>query len=862
MVSNVVIPLTEELEGVAPTGTEESAASLDPSAEGRRASNMEPESILSNVVSLREELLVSRERTALQILSELRRLQTEQQLGYVHVRGMPGSGRFALVRALRTLAAGDYEIQWVVRAQHPALAAHDLANLAVRLCVATTEEALIHPTGAAVRALRWLSGNRRVLYVFVGVTSLDTLDPFIKEMTTGAVLLLGGVVGELPTTSVIELPPVTLDEALRILQWDHSESAELCAKTMGGSLLALRLSRCFHSSGLMTRGMVTKAVHQSLKRHQNPVVGLLKILLHDLEKKSPHLVDLLSFLSFFSPDGIDFKLITLETHLLPGTLVDLFSEESTAGGAADAVATLEKWGLVQTRDGLVFLHPFVQQTIRDNLNQERLPVFGVAALGVLTTAFRFDRERPSDWIRAAQLCPHVLAAITNSRGIPGIALHFAQLEYQLAKYLDAIQLPSVALVCAQEALGRRMSTLGEDAIAVLESYRQCGGMERTRGNWLGACHYFEKLVAAAQRIFQGSDETQLVEPLTELAITLAHMGQANRALSQVERGLAIALSSAGIDYHPIVARALAGYAAVLRLVGATKEAIACTNRAITVWEKVAESTNSAAIARILAEWGAELLREGDSEVAGRALKLALGMLPDLADTQAFRSTINRNLGVALFVRGKFAEAKNRLEESMDVMRRHSGSKMCYETVPILWELARISRTMGDYVTARNYLDKALQLQRYVFPDERHPDFVVTNYELGVTQLALTNPNAAREALNAALVLHRRFIRVGQDDLQIATILHELAFVLLSQGDLNTAQSYYERAYALKVQHYETREHPDVANTESMFGQLLWKLGQKEKARELLHHSEWVFSSRYGSEHPKTIALNRLLEIVR
>lgn len=238
------------------------------------------------------------------------------------------------------------------------------------------------------------------------------------------------------------------------------------------------------------------------------------------------------------------------------------------------------------------------------------------------------------------------------------------------------------------------------------------------------------------------------------------------------------------------------------------------------------------------------------------------MLPDLADTQAFRSTINRNLGVALFVRGKFAEAKNRLEESMDVMRRHSGSKMCYETVPILWELARISRTMGDYVTARNYLDKALQLQRYVFPDERHPDFVVTNYELGVTQLALTNPNAAREALNAALVLHRRFIRVGQDDLQIATILHELAFVLLSQGDLNTAQSYYERAYALKVQHYETREHPDVANTESMFGQLLWKLGQKEKARELLHHSEWVFSSRYGSEHPKTIALNRLLEIVR
>lgn len=854
----VVNPSNKPIVDDAPTGR---PVSGQPDAHGVPERRL-AETMLSNVPPLREELLASRVEAASGVLGELRRAQNEHGVGMVRLHGMPGSGKLAILRALRNLGAEDYDILWLIRARHPALAAHDLADLAVRLGIATSEEAVVHPVGMAMRVLRWLSGNPRVLYIFSGMPSFGAIEPYVNEIAMGAIVAMSVSTTGFPQATVVEVPSVPLDEALDLLRWDHSESAELCARTMGGSLLALRLARCFYAAGLMTKGLVTKAVHQSVKRHQNPTVGLLEILLRELGKTSPHLVDLLSFLSFFSSDGIDLEGLTTEKQLLPGLCADLFSDDSDSERVKGALAALEGWGLVHQRDGLIYLHPFVQKTIRERLSQERLPNFALGALGVVNTAFVFDRDQPGDWVVADRLLSNALAVASAVRSVSGVSLHLAHLEFRLAKYLEATQQSASALVCAQECLERRVTVLGEDAVAVVESYRQCGHLERVRGNWLGACHCFERSVAAAVHLFSGSDDLQLVEPFNELGITLARMGQANRARSLAERALALALSAAGTDYHPAVARAFGGYAAVLRLVGAIGEATACTNRAMTVWENIARSENPEPIAKLLADWGAELLRDGDVDTASRALKLALGMASGHAENLPLRSAVLRNLGVALFARGKFAESRARLDESFDLLRRRGASTLRVEFVPVLWQLAQVSRTMGDHVTARNHLDRALQVQRYVFPDERHPDFAVTYYELGVTHVAMINPNAAREALTRALTIHRRFLKPGQDDLQSAAILHELAFVLLSQGELSKAQTYYEQARESKVRHYDTADHPDVANTESMLGQLLWKLGQKEKARELLHHSEWVYSSQYGPEHPKTLSLNRMLEIVR
>lgn len=86
---------------------------------------------------------------------------------------------------------------------------------------------------------------------------------------------------------------------------------------------------------------------------------------------------------------------------------------------------------------------------------------------------------------------------------------------------------------------------------------------------------------------------------------------------------------------------------------------------------------------------------------------------------------------------------------------------------------------------------------------------------------------------------------------LAAALHALATVLRDQGDLAGARQKLERSLEIKAAVFGTREHYNVAITETNLGQVLILDGEPEQGLELLLHALTVFHERLGPQHPLT-----------
>src|SRR5690606_23789876 len=92
--------------------------------------------------------------------------------------------------------------------------------------------------------------------------------------------------------------------------------------------------------------------------------------------------------------------------------------------------------------------------------------------------------------------------------------------------------------------------------------------------------------------------------------------------------------------------------------------------------------------------------------------------------------------------------------------------------------------------------------------------------------------------------------------------HELAGVLQTQGDLESAEQTYERVLAIEARIYGSRDHYSTCMTELALASLLLKRGQRERAAALLEHAHPILSRLLGSAHGWVKYADRLLAAAR
>jgi tetratricopeptide (TPR) repeat protein len=221
-----------------------------------------------------------------------------------------------------------------------------------------------------------------------------------------------------------------------------------------------------------------------------------------------------------------------------------------------------------------------------------------------------------------------------------------------------------------------------------------------------------------------------------------------------------------------------------------------------------------------------------------------------------RSFVLGELAKLLRHQGRLGEAASVLEQSVALETKLKGEEHLDVAIS-LHELAGVLHAQGDLPGAREWLERALRIQAKLFGTEEHPNVAASLSTLAGVLKAQGDLPGARERLERALRIQAKVIGTEEHP-DVAASLHELAGVLKAQGDLPGALERLERVLAIHERIYGGRDHYLTAITEMNLGRLLFDLGEKERAFELLRHAHQTFLASLGPAHPYTQGLASLL----
>jgi eukaryotic-like serine/threonine-protein kinase len=310
-------------------------------------------------------------------------------------------------------------------------------------------------------------------------------------------------------------------------------------------------------------------------------------------------------------------------------------------------------------------------------------------------------------------------------------------------------------------------------------------------------------------------------------------------------------------------RAYVRLAAITRVLGSNREAIAFCEQARTILEPLAGDQPQVldyqeALARALQELGILYALVGRSGEGEPVLKQAVALAQRLVDEQNENATyqellchISMEMGRLYQGRGNPASARAAYEKVLplgeQLLRNHpDASEYQHEVANIYHELGLISHENLEYDRAQALYEKALPLEDRLVRD--HPDQPSHQDQLGRTLLNLGNvfrsmgrPDLARSTYMRAMPVRERLVQEHPD---VPTYQDQLAWVLESLGrvvqdtEAQAALQLFEKT--LPVRERLVREHADVPAYQDRLARLLGTLGARYQAGGQLARAEDFF----------------------
>lgn len=200
--------------------------------------------------------------------------------------------------------------------------------------------------------------------------------------------------------------------------------------------------------------------------------------------------------------------------------------------------------------------------------------------------------------------------------------------------------------------------------------------------------------------------------------------------------------------------------------------------------------------------------------------------PDAAETL-------NNLGVLARRRGDSDEAQRLLYEALRIRRRTAADESggapkterarraarndVAQTLNNLAGLHRDRSTPEEYDRAEQLYREALEIRTAVF-GEMHPEIGKMYNNLGKLLQEKGDLAGADQALRQALAILRREGGLGQEHQYIARLLHSLAEVRMTMGDLDAARALCDEALDMRMRLLGDN-HPETAESKALQSQL-------------------------------------------
>ena len=261
---------------------------------------------------------------------------------------------------------------------------------------------------------------------------------------------------------------------------------------------------------------------------------------------------------------------------------------------------------------------------------------------------------------------------------------------------------------------------------------------------------------------------------------------------------------------------------------------------------------------ILLLWYAEILKETcQYKPAIRILEEAGDLIKNNMVQIGSNAQVDYWLQIGSVYRedGQYIVARDFHSKALELARkihqeRHAQVARCLNNLGLAWH------ALGEHRQAIAYYEQALAIDRAVF-GEQHPNVAIRLNNLGLAWKALGEHKKAIAYYEQALAIWKEVF--GEQHPQVATGLNNLGSAWHDLGEHQKAIAYYEQALAIDRAVFG-EQHPDVAIDLNNLGSVYFNLGEKVKARGYFQKAHAINLKFFGPNHPDSRRTASWLEL--
>jgi tetratricopeptide (TPR) repeat protein len=629
------------------------------------------------------------------------------------------------------------------------------------------------------RLNNWFDRHTSFLLIFDNLETAKAIQPFIKSMKTGHVLITTRNRSlKLANSTSVKLGVFNVDDARafmlkRLPEEKETQTLDQLIEALGRLPLALEHAAAYMKENNRSCAQYMKLLPQNMRallgepgttlEPEETVAATWQISIEKIQSESAK--QLLRLCAWFAPEDIPLSLFIEGRDKLPQPLKDTLAPGNEVEHDT-LVCELTRYSLVsfdkrdKSGNPLLSMHRLVQAVVQDSSSEL------LCCLDMVDAAFRYEYGSKPSMDAFGQSVPHALTIASRAEKA------FADEEAQ-KKISRIYNEAGRGFFCSgqyeeaqnslQKALAIREKLLGEEHGDTASTYNNIANVCFLQGDYLKAMAWYQKALAIREKLL-GEEHPLTADVYHNIANVCSRQGDYAKAMERYQKALAIRKKKLG-EEHPDIATTYNNIAVVCLHQGDYAKALESLQKALPIREKALCTEH-----------------------------------PDTADTYY-------NMALVYFSQGKYTEALEWTQKDLAICENVLG-KEHPDTATTYGNLALAGFYQEDYTQAMEWFQKVLAIREEVLGKE-HPNIATTYYNIARVYYRQGKHDEALEWFGKALAIRKKVL--GEKHPDTAAVYHNIARVHSRQGDYTEAMKGFEKALAIR-ERVLGKEHPDTAIT--------------------------------------------------